>query len=48
MDYGLFRAYSKDTAQASNAQRAVAYRQAYNDSLGIRQQLENAEDPNVA
>jgi len=46
IDYVLFRAFSKD-AQYSSAQRAQIHYQAFANALGIRGQVEAAEDPNV-
>lgn len=48
LDYVLYRAYSKDSEYAANAQRAVAHYQAMQGSLGVAQQVNQASQPGVA
>lgn len=48
LDYILFRAYTKDAEQASNAARAVAHYQAFQNSLGVSAQVNAASQPGVA
>jgi len=48
LDYMLFRAYTKDAEQASNAARAVAHYQAFQNSLGVSAQVNAASQPGVA
>ena len=49
MDYMMFRAYSKDTEFAGNADRATAYRQSFENSLGLKAQgdASNVKNPNI-
>lgn len=42
IDYVLYRAYLKDTEYAGNAQRAVAARQAFENTLGLKAQADAA------
>ncbi len=42
LDYVLFRAYTKDNDSAGNANRAVAHRQAFENSLGLKAQADGA------
>lgn len=46
-DYILSRAYEKDAAIPGAAQRAVAYRQAFNATIGAKQQVEMANTINT-
>jgi hypothetical protein len=48
LDYMLYRAYSKDSDQQSNASRAVAHYQAFTSSLGVKTQSDQAAQPGVA
>jgi hypothetical protein len=48
LDYILFRAYTKDAEQTSNATRAVAHYQAFQSSLGGSAQTNAASQPGVA
>lgn len=45
VDYILYRSFLKDVEYASNMNRAVAHYQAMTASLGIRNQIENAQSP---
>ena len=47
LDYILYRAYSKDSDYAGNAQRASNHYQAFNNSLGNRVNLEGIVSPNA-
>ena len=47
LDYMLYRAYSKDSDYAGNAQRATNHYTAYNNSLGNRVQVEQIVTPNM-
>jgi hypothetical protein len=47
LDYILYRAYSKDADYAANSQRAVGHFKAFMTSLGKRDQVEVAFDPNT-
>jgi hypothetical protein len=47
LDYVLYRAYSKDSDYAGNAQRAANHYTAFNNSLGNRVQVEQIATPNV-
>lgn len=47
LDYLLYRAYSKDTDYAGNAQRAASHYQAFNNSLGVKVQAESSSSPNM-
>ena len=47
LDYVLYRAYSKDSDYAGNAQRATNHYTAYNNSLGNRVQVESISSPNA-
>lgn len=40
LDYVLYRAYSKDAESTANAQRAVAHRTAFEQSLGLKAQAD--------
>jgi hypothetical protein len=42
LDYVLYRAYSKDAESTSNAQRALAHRQAFDQSLGLKAAADGA------
>lgn len=44
-DYVLYRAYTKDSEFAGNAQRAVAHYQAFANALGIKAQQDVASGP---
>jgi hypothetical protein len=46
LDYMLYRAYSKDTDYAGNTQRAGTHYSAFNNSLGVKLQGEQASSPN--
>ena len=46
-DYVLFRAYSIASDVPASANRAIAYKQSFQAALGIRQTIEEKEDPNV-
>jgi hypothetical protein len=46
LDYVLYRAYSKDTDYAGNTQRAGTHYSAFNNSLGVKLQGEQASSPN--
>ncbi len=48
LDYVLYRAYSKDAEYASNAQRAVAHYQAFQNALGVSAQTNAASQPGAA
>ena len=48
LDYMLYRAYTKDSEQQSNAARAVAHFQAFQSSLGVSAQVNAASQPGVA
>jgi hypothetical protein len=48
LDYVLYRAYTKDSEQPANAQRAVAHYQAFQNSLGVSAQANAASQPGVA
>lgn len=48
LDYILFRAFTKDSEQANNANRAVAHYQAFQSSLGVSAQANAASQPGVA
>jgi hypothetical protein len=47
-DYMLYRAFSKDAEQTAMMQRAVAHYQAFQNALGIKQQVDAASQPGVA
>lgn len=47
-DYMMYRAYSKDAEQTAMMQRAVAHYQAFQNALGIKQQVDAASQPGVA
>jgi hypothetical protein len=47
LDYILYRAYSKDTDYAGNTQRASTHYSAFNNSLGVKLQGEQASSPNM-
>lgn len=47
LDYVLYRAYSKDTDYAGNAQRAANHYQAFNNALGVRSQIDTISSPNA-
>lgn len=49
MDYVLFRAYSKDSEHTANEARAVAHRQSFENTLGLKAQADgaNVKNPNV-
>ncbi len=40
LDYVLYRAYSKDAESTANAQRAIAHRAAFDQSLGLKAQAD--------
>lgn len=46
LDYILYRAYSKDTDYAGNVGRAGSHYQAFNNSLGVKVQMEGTSSPN--
>lgn len=46
MDFVLFRAYSKDSTYAGNAERAMMALQSFNSALGIKTQVDQAMSPN--
>jgi hypothetical protein len=46
-DYVLSRAFEKDAAIPGAMQRAAAYRQSFNNSLGVKMQVENANNINT-
>ena len=48
LDYILYRAYSKDSEQQNNAQRAMAHYQAMAASLGMKAQSDPAAQPGAA
>lgn len=48
LDYVMYRAYSKDSEQQGNAQRAVAYYQAMQAALGINTQSSASAQPGAA
>ena len=48
LDYLLYRAYSKDSDSLPSAQRAIAHYTAFQNALGIRQAVEEREDPHRA
>lgn len=48
LDYILYRAYTKDSDQPNNAARAVAHYQAFQASLGVKNQTDAATQPGVA
>lgn len=48
LDYMLYRAYVKDSEQQTNAARAVAHYQAFQNSLGVSAQVNAASQPGVA
>jgi hypothetical protein len=47
-DYMLYRAFSKDSEQTAMMQRAVAHYQAFQNALGVKQQVDAASQPGVA
>lgn len=47
-DYVLYRCYTKDAEYASNAQRAVAHYQAFQNALGVSAQVNAASQPGTA
>lgn len=46
MDFVLFRAYSKDSTYAGNAERAMMALSSFNSALGIKTQVDQAMSPN--
>ena len=46
LDYILYRAYSKDTDYAGNQQRAANHYNGFNNSLGVKSQVEMTTSPN--
>ena len=46
LDYVLYRAYSKDTDYAGNVQRASNHYNGFNNSLGVKTQVEFSSSPN--
>lgn len=48
LDYILYRAYTKDSDQPSNASRAVAHYQAFQNGLGIKTQSDQAVQPGAS
>jgi len=48
IDYILFRAYSKDMEDIGNKERAVAHRQSFENSLGLKAQSDAATAPTNA
>lgn len=47
LDYVLFRAFSKDGEHPANASRAVAHRQSFENSLGLKAQADGSSKPVV-
>ncbi len=47
MDYILFRAYGKDATFAGNMQRSTGHYQMFATALGVKLQVEQANNPNV-
>lgn len=47
-DYMVYRAYSKDSEQTAMMQRAIAHYQAFQTTLGAKQQVDAASQPGVA
>lgn len=47
LDYILYRAYSKDTDYAGNAQRAATHYTAFNNALGVQTQTDSSYSPNM-
>jgi hypothetical protein len=47
LDYLLYRAYSKDTDYAGNQQRAANHYNGFNNSLGVKSQVELTSSPNA-
>jgi hypothetical protein len=47
-DYMLYRAFSKDAEQTAMMNRAVAHYQAFQNALGVKQQVAAASQPGVA
>jgi hypothetical protein len=49
VDYILYRAYSKDSEYAGNAERAKAHRAAFENTIGLKTQADtaNVKNPNV-
>jgi hypothetical protein len=47
-DYMLYRAFSKDAEQTAMLQRASAHYQAFQNALGVKQQVNAASQPGVA
>lgn len=45
LDYVLFRAYAKDGEHPANAARAAAYRQSFENSLGLKAQADASSQP---
>ncbi len=43
LDYVMYRAMAKDSEHPANAQRAVAYRQAFENSLGLKAQADSGQ-----
>lgn len=43
LDYVMYRALAKDTEHPANAQRAMAYRQAFENSLGLKAQADGGQ-----
>lgn len=48
LDYVLYRAFSKDAEQTAMMSRAVAHYQAFQNALGVKQQVNAASQPGVA
>lgn len=48
LDYILYRAYTKESEQQGNAQRAMAHFQAFQNSLGVTAQANAASQPGAA
>lgn len=48
IDYIMYRAYSKNTESTTNASKAGAYYQAFQNALGVKGQTEAASQPGVA
>lgn len=48
IDYMMYRAYSKNTESTTNATKAGAYYQAFQNALGVKGQSEAASQPGVA
>lgn len=47
LQYVLYTAYTKDADHIKNAEKAIAYYRAFMNALGIMQDVEDKEDPNI-